>query len=64
MCFWVRDGSVEYPQHMFWLKIENIIFKCTSLSGGLQLFSVAEQVGLNLTRSPAPKTGFLVMMLI
>ena len=30
-----RDGSFEYPQHMFWLRNEKIIFRYPLLSGGL-----------------------------
>ena len=30
-----RDGSFEYPQHMFWLRNKKIIFSYTLLSGGL-----------------------------
>ena len=30
-----RDGSFEYPQHMFWLEIRKIIFSYSTLSGGL-----------------------------
>ena len=29
------DGSFEYPQRMFWLKIKKTIFAYTHLSGGL-----------------------------
>ena len=29
------DGSFEHPQHMFWLRNKNIIFRYTLLSGGL-----------------------------
>ena len=30
-----RDGSFEYPQHMFWLRNKKIIFSFALLSGGL-----------------------------
>ena len=30
-----RDGSFEYPQHMFWLRNKKIIFWYRLLSGGL-----------------------------
>ena len=30
-----RDGSFEYPQHMFWLRNEKMIFIDKLLSGGL-----------------------------
>ena len=30
-----RDGSFEYPQHMFWLEIRKIIFSYATLSAGL-----------------------------
>ena len=35
--FWVliRDGSFEYPQHMFWLRNKKITFSYALLSGGL-----------------------------
>ena len=29
-----RDGSFEYPQHMFWLRNKKIIFSYALLSGG------------------------------
>ena len=35
-----RDGSFEYPQHMFCLKNKKIIFNYAFLSGGLGLASV------------------------
>ena len=28
-----RDGSFEYPQHMFWLRIRKLIFSYALLSG-------------------------------
>ena len=30
-----RDGSFEYPQHMFWLRNKKNIFQLHNLSGGL-----------------------------
>ena len=33
-----RDGSFEYPQHMFWLRNKTLIFSYTLLSGGLKLW--------------------------
>ena len=30
-----RDGSFEYPQHMFWLRNKNFFFRYVLLSGGL-----------------------------
>ena len=30
-----RDGSFEYPQHMFWLRNKKIIFQKCLLAGGL-----------------------------
>ena len=30
-----RDGSFEYPQHMFWLRNKKNNFSVTHLSGGL-----------------------------
>ena len=43
MCCWCskepshRDGSFEYPQHMFWLRNKKLIFSYAPLSGGLPL---------------------------
>ena len=34
-----RDGSSEYPQHMFWLRNEKIFFNYTGLPGGLHMYS-------------------------
>ena len=31
-----RDGSFEYPQHMFWLRNKKINFSYALLSGGLK----------------------------
>ena len=31
-----RDGSFEYPQHMFWLRNKKIIFSYTLLTKGLR----------------------------
>ena len=31
-----RDGSFEYPQHMFWLRNKKINFSYPLLSGGLK----------------------------
>ena len=30
-----RDGSIEYPQHMFWLRNKKIIFNDELLSKGM-----------------------------
>ena len=32
-----RDGSFEYPQHMFWLRNNKNNFSYTLLSGGLKM---------------------------
>ena len=51
MCFrWSKeqshwDSSFEYPEHMFWLKNQKIIFSNTLLSGG-QLLDVTLRKGL------------------
>ena len=31
----IRDGSFEYPQHMFWLRNKKLIFNYTLYSSGL-----------------------------
>ena len=41
-----RDGSFEYPQHMFWLRIRKIIFIYALLSGGLGCVLAVPWVGL------------------
>ena len=43
-----RDGSFEYPQHMFWLRNKKINFSYALLSGGLGgISTLISWTGLN-----------------
>ena len=39
-----RDGSFEFPQHMFWLRNKYIIFSYALLSGGLDCSSYKVEI--------------------
>ena len=57
-----RDGSFEYPQHVFWLRNKKIIFSCALLSGGLLTLDKIGKVSISLTgtRSSKDRIGRLL----
>ena len=59
-----RDGSFEYPQHMFWTRNEENSFQYALLSGGLIYNNVYNRTSLTPFITQPPIYGIIVVFLL